>query len=164
MHKHIILFFSALLFLLACKQGSDSKGVINVAEMTRLLVDIHIVDGSLAQQPNADSLYKYGTGRYLYLFKQYHTDSAQFKRSVRYYTSNPDVLIKMYDDVNKMLQFKADSLNKLITAETVKANKRQTDALKKSQKKQQDSIAKAKSQPKPLIQEKINFKNALPRK
>ncbi len=157
MRKHIILFFSALLLLFACKQGSAPKGIIDEDEMVHLLTDIHIIDGSLALEPGTDSLYKFGTGRYVYLFKQYHTDSAQFKKSVKYYTTQPEEMMKMYDEINKLLQAKTDSLNKVIAAEALKARTEEAKAMKKAEKLKQDSIAKAR-------QDSIKHANALPKK
>jgi hypothetical protein len=140
MRKHNILFFSALLFLLACK--SVPNGIIDRDEMVDLLTQVHIVDGSLSLQALPDSLYKYGTGKYQYLFKQYHTDSARFKRSMKYYTAHPDVLIAMYDEVNANLQIKYDSLSKITTAQAQKEQQERINAQKKTEKAIQDSLAK----------------------
>jgi hypothetical protein len=142
MRKHIILFFSALLFLSACKSGNDASGIIDQDRMTRLLVDVHIVDGVLASQPNPDSLFVQGTGRYVYLFNQYHTDSAQFKKSMIYYTKHDEVLVKMYEQITKTLQFKNDSILALITKEQEISRKQADKAQKKIAKLKQDSIQK----------------------
>ena len=149
MRKHIILFFSALLFLFACKNEDSASGIIKQDEMVRLLTDVHLTDGSLAEQVGGDSLFKYGTGKYLYLFKKHHTDSAQFKKSMRYYTTHPDELARMYDSVAAKLQVKYDSLNKLTNSEAEKARK----AMLEADKRRADSIKKSST-----------FKNALPRK
>jgi putative heme degradation protein len=149
MRKHIFLFFSALLFLYTCKGGGDASGVINRDEMVNLLVDVHIVDGSLAMQPNADSLYKVGTGRYLLVFKQHQTDSAQFKKSMKYYATQPETMLKIYDDVNKKLQAKNDSLAMIILKDQQRVVKDQEKASKqlqtineKKEKARQDSMLK----------------------
>jgi hypothetical protein len=140
MRKHIILFFSALLFLYACKPGDDTSGIIKQDDMVKLLVDVHVVDGYLALQPNNDSLYKYGTGRYQYLFKQHHTDSAQFKKSMKYYASHDEVLVKMYEEVNKILQKKSDSILAVITKEQEITRKQGEKAQKRIAKLKEDSI------------------------
>jgi hypothetical protein len=140
MRKHIILFFSALLFLFACKPGDDSSGIINQDDMVRLLVDVHLIDGYLATQPNNDSLYKYGTGRFMYLFKQYHTDSAQFKKSMKYYTEHDEVLAKMYEEVNKILQKKSDSLLAVISKEQEIARKQGEKTQQRIAKLKEDSL------------------------
>ena len=114
MRKYNLLFFSALLFLFACKWAKTPDGILPEDKMINVMTAIHIVDGSLynLNAPNTDSLYKYGYGRYVMLFKRYHTDSAQFKTSLRYYTKHPDQLEAMYNQIVKNLQDKADSVNK----------------------------------------------------
>ncbi|MDB5002965.1 MAG: hypothetical protein JWQ34_1190 [Mucilaginibacter sp.] len=141
MRKHIFLFFSALLFLFACNQADDTKGIIKQDEMTRLLTDVHLVDGSLALQPNGDSLYKFGTGRYFYVFKQYHTDSGQFKKSVKYYSAHPEILLKIYDGVNTRLKAKADSMNALVAKDNERIRRQAEVAQKRVEKLRKDSLA-----------------------
>lgn len=114
MLKYIVLFFSVLIFLSACKPDKTPAGVISEPRMIRLLTEVHIIDGSLyttVQEP--DSLYKYGLGKYLALFKKYHTDSTQFKKSMSYYAMQPSELLKMYDQIALILKNKTDSLNKI---------------------------------------------------
>jgi hypothetical protein len=142
MRKHIILFFSALLFLFACKGSKKINGVIGEDVMIRLLADIHLVDGSLYNQAGADSLYKYGTDRYRYVFKKFHTDSAQFKKSMKYYTTQTDELLKMYDEVAKILQHKTDSLSKIRTQEAKKQREREAKLRKEAEKLQKDTTRK----------------------
>ena len=116
MHKYIILFFLVLTLLCSC--GSDENvpdGILGKDEMTDVLTDIHIADGSLSnisQMP--DTLYKYGTPRYLAIFKKYHTDSAQFRKSFKFYTLKPLMFNDMYVKILKKLQTKTDSLTKLL--------------------------------------------------
>ncbi|MEO6852074.1 MAG: DUF4296 domain-containing protein [Mucilaginibacter sp.] len=129
MHKYKILFFSVLLFLTACGIGTP-KGIIDPDKMVSLLTEVHIVDGILyngAQTP--DSLYKYGMGRYLALFKKFKTDSAQFRKSYRYYTTNPEELLEIYQAVEFNLKQKSDSLNKLQQQQVLKDAKRRSDSL-----------------------------------
>jgi hypothetical protein len=145
MRTHIILFFSALLFLGACKSDGGGADVLGQDDMVSLLVDVHMVDGFLVSQPNNDSLYRYGTGRYLYVFKQHHTDSATFKRSMRYYTMRDEELVKIYEEVNKRLQVKNDSVLAVITKEREIAEKQAKKAQKEQERKAkmlQDSAKK----------------------
>ena len=114
MLKYITLFFSVMIFLSACKHDKTPAGIISEPRMIRLLTEVHIVDGSLyitRQEP--DSLYKYGLGKYLALFKKYHTDSTAFKKSMSYYAMQPAELLKMYDQISLILKNKTDSLNKI---------------------------------------------------
>ena len=114
MLKYIIFFFSAMVFLSGCKGGKTPDGVIAEPQMINLLTEVHMIDGriyTLRQEP--DSLYKNGKGFYMALFKKYHTDSVQFKKSMNYYARQPQEMQKMYDKILVNLQKKTDSLNKV---------------------------------------------------
>jgi len=115
MRKYITLFFSVSVLLSACKGGGAPKGIISRDRMISLLTAFHMVDGQMySVPPIADSLYKYGTDRYLILFKKFHTDSAQFRASLKYYTTQPVELQAMYDKILANLKQKTDSLNKIV--------------------------------------------------
>ena len=112
MRKHIFLFFLALTFLVACIDDTP-KGIIKRDRMTKLMVDVHIIDGTIYNlEAKSDTLYKYGFDRYNKLFKSYQTDSTQFKKSLKYYTQRPEVMSEMYKDILALLQAKSDSLLK----------------------------------------------------
>ena len=114
MHKYIILFFSVTFLLSACKGNKTREAIINHDQMVSLLTEVHIIDGGIYNIPqNPDSLYKYGTGRYVALFKKHHTDTAQFTKSLKYYTTQPVELQAIYDQVLKNLAKKTDSLTKI---------------------------------------------------
>ncbi|HTD98348.1 MAG TPA: DUF4296 domain-containing protein [Mucilaginibacter sp.] len=132
MHKYYSLFFSVLLFLAACRGGSTPTGIIKQQQMTDLLTEIHIIDGSMYSVMQApDSLYKYGTAKYLATFKKFHTDSAQFRKSFKYYAVNPEKLYAIYEQVTINLKQKTDSLNKLNQKKIADDSKRVADSLKK---------------------------------
>jgi hypothetical protein len=108
------LFFSVLVFLTGCSGSGVPDGVIKEQTMTGLLTELHILDGGIYNIPQSpDSLYKYGTQRYLKLFKKFHTDSAQFRKSYKFYTANPELLTPIYDQVMLNLKTKLDSLSKV---------------------------------------------------
>lgn len=111
MRKYNSLFFSVLLLLAACHSGPPD-GIIEQNKMVNLLTDVHIIDGSLyATVQVPDSLYYHGNGKFNALFKRYHVDSAQFRKSFKYYTAKPDIMLDMYNKVVDKLQFKIDSIN-----------------------------------------------------
>ena len=114
MRKYITLFFSVSLLLSACTADKSKVDIIKHDQMVSLLTDMHIIDGSLynAISQSPDTLYKYGTARYLFLFKKYHVDSVQFRRSLKYYTNQPVEFQAMYDKILVNLQSKTDSINK----------------------------------------------------
>ncbi|NCD71876.1 DUF4296 domain-containing protein [Mucilaginibacter sp. R11] len=113
--------------------------------MTGLLTEVHLVDGSLYQvSQNPDSLYRHGMARYLAVFKQYGVDSTQFRKSVEYYTANPEKMQVMYDQIMDVMTAKTDSMNKV----REKYDKAKTDSITKAQAKIQaakvDSLKKLK--------------------
>jgi len=114
MRKYITLFFSVTFLLYACTGNKTNGGIIKHDQMVSLLTEVHLIDGGIYTiQQNPDSLYKYGTGRYLALFKKHHTDSALFSKSLKYYTRQPVELQAIYVEVLKNLTKKADSLSKI---------------------------------------------------
>ena len=132
MQKYKSLFFSLFLFVYACSDNKPPKGTIDPATMTGLLIEIHIADGSMFNTVQApDSLYKYGTARYLKVFQNFHTDSVQFRKSMKYYTNNPELLASIYEHVNTNLTKKMDSLNKANQRQVALDSKRIADSLKK---------------------------------
>ncbi len=122
MRKHNILFFLALLFLGACLGSNVPDGIIKPNKMTELMVDVHLVDGSIHyidfQEP--DSLYKYGIKRYDRVFKLHKTDSIQFKKSLEYYSRHTEQLEEMYAEITKILQAKSDSIAKIDSLNRIK--------------------------------------------
>lgn len=113
MRKYIILFFSALAVFCSCGDNKPD-GILDEKQMADVLVDVHNVNGTMFMVPSIpDSLYKYGLGKYLLVFKKHGTDSAQFTRSYKYYTRDVEKLVAIYDEVNKGLQKRSDSLNKI---------------------------------------------------
>ena len=114
MRKYIILFFTISFFLLACNKNKPAKPIIDQPHMVSLLTELLIVDGSMYNVSNVpDSMYKYGFGKYQALFKKHHTDSAQFNRSFKYYTTNESELLLIMDKVQDNLKIKSDSINNI---------------------------------------------------
>ncbi|MBD1392136.1 DUF4296 domain-containing protein [Mucilaginibacter glaciei] len=123
MPKYITLFFSVLLIIAGCSNDGPPPGVLPKENMINLLMDIHLVDGQLYAIPQQqDSIYKYGTARYQAVFKQYHTNDANFKKSLNYYAKQPEVIQAMYDAIQVKVKFKIDSLTKVGNKQLKKQN------------------------------------------
>ena len=111
------LFFSVWLLLAACRnENGVPDNVISMALMPAIVADIHIIDSDMSTTVQVqDSLYKYGTGKYLMVFKKYHIDTAQFRKSYLWYTKRPWLLDSISNQVITILQKKNDSLAKIKT-------------------------------------------------
>jgi|GEM_PF-290394 len=141
MQKYINLFFSLLMLCAACNSDSLPKGVIERNKMVRLLTQIHIADGTLfstLQVP--DSLYIHGIGQYKSVLKSFHTDTNQFKVSMKYYCNHPDVLAVMYDEITEIIRLKTDSVEKVSEAQMKIESKRRADSIAKLPKQQQPQV------------------------
>ena len=157
MHKYNKLFFSVLIFLAACSGNKIPNGIIAQDKMTNLLTDIHIVDGSMySVMQFPDSLYKYGTDKYHMVFRKYHTDSVQFKKSFQYYAAHPDKMEAIYEQITINIKQKSDSLNKLNLDKINKDNKRRTDSLNKLQKQAKPQQPVTPQPVKPVIKRNFN--------
>ncbi|WP_374950650.1 DUF4296 domain-containing protein [Mucilaginibacter sp.] len=116
MHKYIILFFSVLAFFASCVDDAPPPGIIPEQQMVGLLTDLHLVDGQLySVQQLPDSIYKYGVNKYRAVFKQYKTNDANFKKSLKYYSTKPEQIQAIYDSVQSIIKFKTDSVTKIGT-------------------------------------------------
>jgi len=157
MRQYKILFFLVPVILLsACKPGRPN-GVLSPKQMVPLLVDLHIVDGSLADIPQIpDSLYKHGMRKYDAVFKAHEVDTAEFRKSYAWYSNKPDDFYEIYDNVATIIKTKADSAikakAKTDSLEQVKQNKilaarakHMADSIKRVEKRKADSIKKAKA-------------------
>jgi hypothetical protein len=113
MRKYISLFFSVSLLLFACHRSP--QGIIKPDVMANVLTEVHLADGEMLDIPQIpDSMYKYGMGKYLQIFKKYQVDSAEFRKSYIYYTKHPGQMSDIYDAVLKKLTAKGDSITALI--------------------------------------------------
>lgn len=142
MRFYLMGFFCVSLLFVACA-GSDWRkippGIIPEHNFAEMLTEIHIADGSLSAYPNADSLAKHGMGLYLAIFKLHKTDSAEFRKSLKFYTTRPDILSEIYTGVNLRLEKKVDSLKKIIA----KTELDSVNRTKAKQKLKADSVKKA---------------------
>jgi hypothetical protein len=111
--------------------------------MAGLLTEIHLIDGKLYNMSQVpDTIYKYGMGNYLAAFERFHTDSATFRKSMNYYSSEPEKISAIYDDVDNRMKAMSDSVN-LIQAKERKAQMKAdsikavhlADSIKKAQRK-----------------------------
>jgi hypothetical protein len=122
MRFYLILFFCVSVFFISCSDKKIPDDVLPIHQMAALLTDIHIVDGSLYEVPQQmDTLTKHGLGMYMAVFKMHHVDTATFKRSINYYSSQPILLNQMYVGIEQRMQKKIDSLQKHKPKEDPKA-------------------------------------------
>lgn len=154
MRFYLILFFCVALVITSCKNDKNIPAdVIPEHEMAELLTDIHIIDGSLYDVPQIpDTLSKHGLGMYINVFRIHHVDTTLFNKSLKFYSTRPDLINEIYTGITKRLQKKIDSLQKIKPKEKPDTAKKVTggnkaDSLKKAaEKRKTDSLEKVKAQ------------------
>ncbi|MBD3749131.1 MAG: DUF4296 domain-containing protein [Sphingobacteriales bacterium] len=143
--KKIAILFSLCLIFISCSQEETPKGIIEKQKMINVMVDMQITDSYLNQVSNKDTMMMQAHTRYNYIFKKYGIDSAQFSRSLAYYSDKPD-------EFNKMFNVVLDSLN------SKEVFARQTDSLRRVMKSRKDSIAQIKLMKKDSLLNKDSMK------
>lgn len=149
--QKIAILFSFCLIFISCGQEEAPKGIIEKQKMISVMVDMQITDAYLNQVMNSDTMMMQAHTRYDYIFKKYGIDSAQFSRSLSYYSKRPDEFNKMFNGV-------LDSLNmKEVFA-------RQTDSLRMVVKRRKDSIERVNLMKKDSLLKKDSLKKILKKK
>jgi hypothetical protein len=101
--KRLILGFFLLIFVTACKRSQVPKGIIENGKMILVLTDVHLVD-SYVSSAAYDSTTQPVANYYKVVYQKHKIDSAQLKRSLRYYSRDPELLDTMYHQVLKRLE------------------------------------------------------------
>lgn len=143
--------------MVACKPGIP-KDIVQPAEMEKILYDIHVLDGYVANIPTPDSAKKVSAPLYKGVFKKYGIDSAMHAKSMAYYYQHADLLTKMYNSISEKInktrdeetkrqekeqRLRTEKLERQDSLQRVTAQKKITDSLKKVAKdRKADSLKK----------------------
>jgi hypothetical protein len=101
-----------LLVLVSSCQVKRPKTVMSDSKMENVLYDYHIAKAMSDELPYSDN-YK----KVLYVesvFQKYGITQADFDTSMVWFARNPDVIAKVYENVNKRLKGERDLVNRLI--------------------------------------------------
>lgn len=124
--KRLILVFFVSIFMTACFRGHAPAGVIERGKMISLLTDIHLIDSYMSGSGQYDTTAQPVSNYHKVVYKKFQTDSAQFQKSLRYYSLKPKLLDTMYHQVLQNLEkmerienFKEQQKNKAKEAQEV---------------------------------------------
>lgn len=101
--KRLLFIVTVILFFGSC-HIFQKKYIIPEKKLIQVLVDIHIADAIAMIVPYSepgnvpDSAQVYSS-----LFKKHHITSEQFDSTMAYYASKPEKLVKIYTEVNTIL-------------------------------------------------------------
>lgn len=131
--RSLLALFFLFIFFAGCNSDKVPSGVIPEKKMVGVLTDMHLADGYTSTLDSYRDSIEIATV-YQTLYKRYDTDSAQIHKSLDYYSQHPEVLQKIYKQVN-------DNLGKIQMAE----QKKEQDRIKleeKAEKLRQKALAK----------------------
>jgi hypothetical protein len=114
------LFAAAALLFFSCNNKTAiPEDVLPVSEMTGLLWDVLLADELANQRYPADTVKRLDTTMVLYpqIAKLHGTTQQQFKRSLQFYESRPDLLQQLIDSLQKRVYtttqaYRGDSLKR----------------------------------------------------
>ena len=104
MKKIFIHLLSWSLLLSVCSSCSKPKpeipkGILTRQEMIPILVDIHIAQAATGLYNAGDSM-RFTMNEYIpYILSIHHVEKALYDSSLSFYTTHPEIMQEMYDDV-----------------------------------------------------------------
>ena len=110
-----VFFAIALIFIFSCaSKTAVPDGILPVAKMTNLMWDVMGADALVSQKYPLDSTKRFDTSVILYqqITKAHGTTQAQFKKSLQFYESRPDLLQIILDTLQKRSNLPPAALKK----------------------------------------------------
>ncbi len=98
--KRFFAIMISCIVLYGCRPGIP-KEIIQPDQMSKVLFDIHVVDGYITTISNRDSAKIVASSFYKGIYKKFSIDSALYAKSMDYYYNHPDVMEKIYTEVEK---------------------------------------------------------------
>ena len=111
------ILFLLVLTVIACKEKNDEEKIIPRRDFVELLVDLHITDAIATNHTinenfgRLDSAILYHT-----VLESHGFTKEQMIRSMNYYSSDPEELVEIYDDVFSRLSKQADEAKELYSS------------------------------------------------
>jgi len=99
----------------ACNNRQDPD-VIDRDTYKEILKEIILANTSIQQLKKKDSSANKLIGL---IYKKYHVDSIQLKKTTDYYSGKPEILVEIYQEIKDEFSHKKDSLQKLVTHDKV---------------------------------------------
>lgn len=110
--KKTLAFFGLLIFFGACnalKEGAPAD-LIPSDKMALILLEVHKTETMSSRMSfktfdSAKVAYDYLE---LKIFEKFNVDSSQYRRSYEFYATNPDEFVKIYENIEAMLEKEKD--------------------------------------------------------
>lgn len=114
--KKIFLPLGIILAIIACTDTLTAPdNVIDEKTMSKILADIHLIEAKSSQL----SFQAYDSTKVVYnelerrVMVKYKTDTTRYKASYKFYVTNPESMIRIYDETLKILKDMEEKRKKL---------------------------------------------------
>ena len=115
--KKIFLSLGIILTIIACKDSPKAPAnIIDEQTMSNILADIHLIEAKASRL----SFQAYDSTKVAYselerrVMVKYKTDTARYKASYQFYVTNPESMMRIYDQTLKVLKVMEEKKKKQV--------------------------------------------------
>ena len=97
-------YFLSFLILFSCQYQKEGENIIPKEQFTNILEEIHLKEPEF-------QLNRINNTDYQEILSEYNVSKTDFENTLQYYSERPDLLEKIYEDIELNLEEKRNQLN-----------------------------------------------------
>jgi hypothetical protein len=97
-------YFLSFLILFSCQDQKEGENIIPKEQFTNILEEIHLKESE-------SQLNRINNTDYQEILSEYNVSKTDFENTLQYYSERPDLLEKIYEDIELNLEEKRNQLN-----------------------------------------------------
>ena len=97
-------YFLSFLILFSCQDQKEGENIIPKEQFTNILEEIHLKESE-------SQLNRINNTDYQEILSEYNVSKTDFENTLQYYSERPDLLEKIYEDIELDLEEKRNQLN-----------------------------------------------------
>ena len=97
-------YFLSFLILFSCQDQKEGENIIPKDQFTNILEEIHLKESE-------SQLNRINNTDYQEILSEYNVSKTDFENTLQYYSERPDLLEKIYEDIELDLEERRNQLN-----------------------------------------------------
>ncbi len=97
-------YFLSFLILFSCQDQKEGENIIPKEQFTNILEEIHLKESE-------SQLNRINNTDYQEILSEYNVSKTDFENTLQYYSERPDLLEKIYEDIELDLEERRNQLN-----------------------------------------------------
>jgi len=97
-------YFLSFLILFSCQDQKEVENIIPKEQFTNILEEIHLKESE-------SQLNRINNTDYQEILSEYNVSKTDFENTLQYYSERPDLLEKIYEDIELDLEERRNQLN-----------------------------------------------------